>query len=53
MEQLELFDSREYSDEVAEIKIMIKSILEKYEDEDSWMYQDEVALVDMIKFCIL
>lgn len=53
MEQLQLFDDKEYYEELLDLKLNILKIIEKYEDENSWMYQDTNALIDFILFMII
>lgn len=52
-EQLVLFDSNEYLDTTIELKIMIKKIIDCYENEESWMYCDTEAMLDLIKMLII
>lgn len=53
MKQLQLFDDKEYYEEIIDLKSKILQIIEKYEDENSWLYQDTEALIDFIKFMII
>ena len=48
-EQLTLFDSSEYLDTTIELKIMIQKIIDCYENEESWMYCDTEAMLNLIK----
>lgn len=53
MEQLALFDKDDYLDTTIELKLMIKRIIECYENENSWMYCDTEAMLDFIKMLII
>jgi len=53
MKQLQLFDDKECYEEIIDLKSKILQIIEKYEDENSWLYQDTEALIDFIKFMII
>lgn len=53
MKQLQLFDDTQYYEEIIDLKSKILQIIEKYEDENSWLYQDTETLIDFIKFIIL
>jgi hypothetical protein len=53
MKQLQLFDDKEYYEEIIDLKSKILQIIEKYEDKNSWLYQDTEALIDFIKFMII
>lgn len=53
MKQLQLFDDKEYYEEIIDLKSKILQIIEKYENENSWLYQDTEALIDFIKFMII
>ena len=53
MKQLQLFDDTQYYDELIGLKLQLLKIIEKYEDENSWLYQDTEALIDFIKFIII
>ena len=53
MKQLQLFDDKEYYEEIIDLKLQLLQIIEKYEDENSWLYQDTEALIDFIKFMIM
>ena len=52
-EQLTLFDSSEYLDTTIELKLMIKKIIDCYENEKSWMYCDTEAMLNLIKMLII
>ena len=53
MEQMQLFNSNDYLDKELALKLNIKKIIEKYEDKNSWLYQDTEAMLDFIKMMIL
>ena len=53
MKQTQLFDSNDYLDKELDLKLKIKNIIKKYEDENSWLYQDTEAMLDFIKMMIL
>lgn len=53
MEQMQLFNSNDYLDKELALKLNIKKIIEKYEDENSWLYQDTEGMLDFIKMMIL
>lgn len=53
MEQMQLFNANDYLDKELDLKLKIKKIIEKYEDENSWLYQDTEAMLDFIKMIIL
>lgn len=53
MKQLQLFDDKEYYNEIVDLKLQLLQIIEKYEDENSWLYQDAETLIDFIKFMII
>lgn len=53
MKQMQLFNSNEYLDKELELKLNIKKIIEKYEDENSWLYQDTETMLDFIKMFII
>jgi hypothetical protein len=53
MEQLTLFDKDQYLDTTKELKINIQKIIDCFENEKSWMYQDVDALLNFIKMLII
>lgn len=52
MEQLQLFNDKEYLDTSIELKNMIKAVIEKYEDENSWLYNNTEMIIEFIKMII-
>lgn len=52
MEQLQLFNDKEYLDASIELKNMIKTVIEKYEDENSWLYNNTEMIIELIKMII-
>ena len=52
MEQLMLFNKDEYLDTTIELKKMIKTIIDCYEDENSLMYCDTETMLNLIKMLI-
>lgn len=53
MEQLALFNRDDYLNTTIELKSMIKKIIDCYENENSWMYGDTEAMLDLIKMLII
>lgn len=53
MEQLTLFEKDNFLDTTIELKKMIKTIIDSYENEDSWLYCDTDTMLDLIKMLII
>lgn len=53
MEQLTLFNKDEYLDTTIELKKMIKTIIDCYENENSLMYCDTETMLELIKMLII
>ena len=52
MEQLSLFKEKQFVDKLQSIKKMLKTIVNGYENENSWLYCDSETAIELIKIVI-